>query len=491
MTPIHPPLVLAALTLSALVAAQSPPTFSIELLGSATGAVALNNAGEVVGSAPFGLAAERAWVAAPGRTQTHLPLPPGRMSSRAYDINELGVIAGVVSSVAYADPSFGGVGALWTPNGAGGYTVQELGRLPGDIGSAATALNDIGDVVGHSQGSQYRRAVLFTATGVLDLTPTGAFDPKGVNNQRLVVCYAQHCSRLDLNTLVLQDLGVPPGSFNNVLGSAINEAGQVSATAIVSTSTSCIGVAARYTDGVGWETYGSCGPHHGAASINARGDLTMLSIQSPYPYFEGIGNFALQPQIVTPNGTWLPGLLATGLVNDTRQIAITAQNPSTSQYGTVLLTPLTYVGVAVCAGDGLMAPCPCGNDTAPGAHEGCRNATGRGARLLATGSASVVADDLVFEASQVAPMSVGLLVQGLPGTPTPVYDGLLCLTAPARRLEVLTFDATGHATSASSLVAAGGVLPGDTRVYQVWYRDVGGPCGSSANVTRAVRVDWN
>ena len=61
------------------------------------------------------------------------------------------------------------------------------------------------------------------------------------------------------------------------------------------------------------------------------------------------------------------------------------------------------------------------------------------------------------------------------------------------RLEVVTVSA--GAASAPSLGAppistTGAVASGDSRVYQLWYRDVPGPCSSGFNLTNAIRVDW-
>jgi hypothetical protein len=475
----------------ALALGQSPPSYSVELLANTHGLADLNAAGQVVGVDPLYPANERGWVAGPDVPLTYLPLPVGRISSRVCSINDLGVIVGAVSSETYAEPSFGAIAAVWTPDGSGGYTVQELDKLPGDLGSLATALNDLGDIVGYSQGGMFRRAVWFnSSTGIQDLTSTGAFDPKDINEQRVVVCYSQHCSRLDLDTMVLEDLGIPQGSYTNTLGGSINESNQVAGVAILSTGTHCDRQAARYTDGVGWEVFGGCGSNNGAGSINDLGDMTMWWNVSSIVYFEGIGSYAIESLIDAPVGQWYTGAGATGLINASRQIAIFAQNTGTGESGIVLLRPITYVGTGMCAGDGLDAPCPCGNESGVGEFNGCLNSSGTGARLLGTGSSSVAQDDLVLNISQGPAHQTALLFQGGVGGALPFFDGLRCAANPLTRLQVVTLDASGAASSSVSIVTKGNVVPGMTRAYQAWFRDPMGPCGSGANLSAGLQITW-
>lgn len=473
--------------LSAVAHAQTP-VYSVEFIAPVSGLADLNDYGYMIGTSPLAPASERGWVASRTQPLTHLPLPPGRVSSRVYDINNAGVIVGSVSSTTYADPGFGGVAARWTPNGVGGYTVQELGKLSGDIGSVAKALNEVGDVVGFSQGA-FQRAVWFTAPGgALDLSPTGAFDPVAINDRRQVVCYSTRCARLDLNTFVLQDLGLPPGSFFSTLGASINEAGQVAGVAI-STSSTCDRYAARYTDGVGWQLLSVCGANNGPGGINERGDVTFWSVASAFVQLEGSGVWATQSLITAPIGAWFLGTLAAGRINDSRQIAISASNPTTGQAGIVLLIPHGDAGVPLCDGDGSAGPCPCANASAPGSGEGCTHSGGAGARLAASGSNLVAADDLVLALSNAPALKSTVFVQGPVAPTTPFGAGLRCVGVPSVRLETSTTNSSGYCATTVSIVSRGALVMGVTRGYQAWFRDPAGPCGAS-NWSSALRIDW-
>jgi hypothetical protein len=477
--------------------AQAPPSYTAEFLGPAIGATAINRSGQVILTQGLPPANERGFVAGPGSPLAPLPLPPGRTSSRVYDINDAGVIAGSVSSVSYAEPSFGAIAALWIPNGSGGYTIQELGKLPGDVGSAATALNDVGDVVGYSQGGMFRRAVWFTApSGILDLDPIGIFDPRAINDQRVLVDGSFTAKRLDLDTMIVEDLGVPTGLPTNYVATsaaAINSSNQVAGLAILATSTDCDRVAARYTDGIGWEVFSGCGSSNGCGSINDLGDVTMRIILAPYVRFEGIGAYRIEDLIVAPVGQWYL-YMGTGQINDARQIAVAGTNPTTGQSGLLLLSPVTPAGTGICFGDGSGTPCPCANWGSPG--HGCANGTHpSGALLTGSGSPSVGADTLILTASASSPGQPGLFFQGdnaiNGGNGSQFGDGLRCAGGGVVRIQIRTADGGGAASTSIGIAAKGGVSPGDLELYQWWYRDpMASPCGSSFNLSNALSVSW-
>lgn len=463
------------------------PSYSAEFLGPGSGVTRMNASGVIIGSDTTTFGGMRGWVAKSGSAPAALPLPAGRLTSWANDVNDLGVIVGSVSSSSFS-PEFGGVACAWYPKLGGGYDIVEFGILPGDNRSDALGVNDVGDVVGYSADSMFREPVLFTGpSGLQNLSATGVFDPQKINDQRVLIDVTG--KRLDLDTMVVENLGHPAGSFSAVNCYDINELGQVAASAISTTSTNCNRYVARYSDGIGWEVFGACGQNNGASEVNDLGDMLTFVTLTHYARFEGEGTFALDSLITSPAGQWSV-LTWTGgtAMNDARELAVGAQNLVTGQVGVVLLTRDAPVGTQICSGDGSVAACPCGNPSVAG--EGCKNSSGHGAKLAANGSASVAADNLVLRVTQAAAGKPALFFQGANSVAVPFQDGILCAGGSIKRLQAVTLDATGASQSTASIVTQGGVVPGVTRVYQAWFRDPQGPCGTSSNLSSAVQITW-
>lgn len=145
-----------------------------------------------------------------------------------------------------------------------------------------------------------------------------------------------------------------------------------------------------------------------------------------------------------------------------------------------------------CFGDGSATFCPCGNSSA--GSEGCMNSLGAGALLTASGSNSVMLDDLVLSASQLPPGVTGLFLMGdhrvNGGMGTTFGDGLSCIGGTLVNLQVVSADGSGDASSSISIASTFGRTAGTSNTLQLWYRDNAGPCSSRFNTSNALAIDW-
>jgi hypothetical protein len=142
------------------------------------------------------------------------------------------------------------------------------------------------------------------------------------------------------------------------------------------------------------------------------------------------------------------------------------------------------------------APGVCAN---PDPSAGCRNSTGAGALLTATGTSSVTADNLILTTTQAPPFVPGILIQGPTlGAPVPFYDGLRCVGGALRRWPLQISSGAGTFVYGPGMVAysVGNFAPfhwltaGSTWHFQQWYRDPLGPCGTAANVSNVASVTF-
>src|SRR5215469_7332342 len=132
---------------------------------------------------------------------------PGGFSSYATGVNNRGQVVGWAENGVHdptCDPSFQILqfrAAIWQPDG----TMQELPPLPGDSTSAATAINDQGQVVGISGacgiavgGVSARHSVLWengVPTNIGDLGGTTWNTPTAINNHGTVVGFSLPASQ--------------------------------------------------------------------------------------------------------------------------------------------------------------------------------------------------------------------------------------------------------------------------------------------------------
>ena len=176
---------------------------------------------------------------------------------------------------------------------------------------------------------------------------------------------------------------------------------------------------------------------------------------------------------------------------------ITFKSPSNPIAGYAILAAKVIAGAPVgtiyCAGDGSASPCPCGNTGAT--EQGCANGTGQGARITSEGTNSLSADDFRLTASNMIPNQPGLYFQGNNATGnglgTQFGDGLRCAGGGVIRLQVRFTDSDGESETSADLISLGGVVAGDTKHYQCWYRDpVTSLCGTQFNLTNGYEVIW-
>ena len=169
--------------------------------------------------------------------------------------------------------------------------------------------------------------------------------------------------------------------------------------------------------------------------------------------------------------------------------------------GTGTLIVIEMTGTTFCNADGVSStPCPCGNDTSGLLFDaGCENPASPGGILMAEGDPTASGNDLSLIAAALVPNLPMLFFQGenaVNGGSGVVFgDGLRCVGFNVKRLVIMNTDGTGFASTADApldVALKGGVVAGDTRHYQAWYRQgsAGGPCGNSHNLTNGVSITW-
>ncbi len=141
---------------------------------------AVNDFGEMTG-------ADGRWPArwSPDGTYQRLPMLPDVSigGAVAQDINNLGITVGSSATSGYRKVH----AVSWDNNG----DITDLGTLPGDDDSAASAINDLGEIVGTSNGANGGHAVTWNRTGTIsalpDLPGDSADEPLAVSDTGFIV----------------------------------------------------------------------------------------------------------------------------------------------------------------------------------------------------------------------------------------------------------------------------------------------------------------
>jgi len=390
---------------AASATAQTPTSYTAEFLGKAKHVAAMNDSGLVVGTGAISAYA-RAYVAGPGKPLSYLPLPLGFLSSGATDINDAGVIVGVMSpnstTAFYPQP------VKWEPNGVGGYTPTLLLTLPGDNRGTADAINNLGEILGTSNYLGNLHTVLYKPTGTVELPGLASLPARSLNDQRV---YVGGNAKVDLNTLQVTSLTLPPG-YSSADAWAINASGEVAGTLTPLGSPSCPQQPAVYTDALGWQSLGACGTANTTYDLNDLGDVLMTQSGEPFVSFAGGSPQRVEDLVVSSSGHWAMDPVYNIALNSARQLAVPATNGG--QTGIILLTPTqvcqTDLGFA---GPGSALLSMCGGD-------------------LSTGTTA----DLVL--TQAPANTPAFFVVGTSSSPSPLFGGTLVPFPPAFVLAMTT-----------------------------------------------------
>jgi hypothetical protein len=154
-------------------------------------------------------------------------------------------------------------------------------------------------------------------------------------------------------------------------------------------------------------------------------------------------------------------------------------------------------GTTFCFGDGSGTACPCGNTSPAGQGVGCLHSFGVGGRIAGAGTPSIANDTLILQGSQM-PDSSALYFQGtttLGGGNGVVFGvGLRCAGGSTVRLGTKTNSggASQYPSGGNpSVHVKGSCVAGNTRTYQVWYRNAAAFCSPSTfNLTNGLSVVW-
>jgi hypothetical protein len=161
------------------------------------------------------------------------------------------------------------------------------------------------------------------------------------------------------------------------------------------------------------------------------------------------------------------------------------------------LGPSPSTGENFCDGDGSGTGCPCNN--AGISFSGCaHSASELGARLQASGTASITSDTLLLKGSRL-PNTSAVFVQGTQqangGLGTLFGDGLLCVGGSLLRLgaRVPAAGLASYPQPGDAPVSVKGLVPaaGTVRHYQVLFRNPGAFCSpSTSSGSNGISVTW-
>jgi len=355
---------LAALSVQALA---EVPTYRVEVIETFTTTTTVRGAGQngrVVGDQVLGGFVKPFVATLSGGIQT-LPLPAGYNSGTALDVNASGEIVGAVDDAGL--PFDAGEPAIWTPDGAGGYSVmipdqlQQLDSPLGPLGvngGMAVAINDSGTVVGWSrfQGFQGGPTTRFFKIGApVNLGDAGfSGTVRDLNNNGIAV---GDQIMFDLNTMTATDIGVPdplqPGnvSFTNSIGFAINDSNEVVVAANLASVPTENYLTYTFTQTGGFDRLNPAQlpsrfvgfyDNNNLGDVSASGGVYFASEDTLVPSY----NSLLDPA----DADWNTSI---GFIDDARRVLTTGVNAATGENAIVMLVPDAGGCPADLSGDGV------------------------------------------------------------------------------------------------------------------------------------------
>lgn len=238
-------------------------------------------------------------------------------------------------------------------------------------------------------------------------------------------------------------------------------------------------------------------------SVALQGERLVVGSQQDVASLTGVGRaFLFEREGQTWNWTnaLLPGTPTANLFFSSRvamdgELIVCAapfDEEGGSYAGAAFLFSLTEFAAPFCFCD---QGSPCGNEAA---QSGCEHAAGIGAKLAASGSGSAIADDLVLIGTDLPPHRPSIICVGAGRDRQAFGDGQFCLSGVGgiRRFPVDASDSGGTLTLGPGLAAYSQTnfeeslqfRAGETRHFQIWFRDPHGPCGSLSNLSHGLTV---
>ncbi|MEM7519015.1 MAG: hypothetical protein AAF368_19090, partial [Planctomycetota bacterium] len=187
--------------------------------------------------------------------------------------------------------------------------------------------------------------------------------------------------------------------------------------------------------------------------------------------------------------------------------------------GKVYAYDLSEAPRSFCEGNGADAAgcgdCPCSNDASPGSTGGCLNVSGTSASLTVSGAPSLTNDALRFELRGANPSTFAVLVSASQQAPanasnpcfgvnsgiaSPALRGLRCVVQDVRRQGTRAIDAQGSVGDSNAgwggndgptagLLAQGGLVAGQSRHFQAFYREgAAAICQRDQNTTQGISI---